>query len=261
MSFVQQSPDHSSRDVKLLSIFESWCSRKVSLPESSCQRSSRVSRLRERVASDSWLHQCHCCVSLTGLFEQACFRLLLGWMVLGLYLAKESPHHFSLLWVSLMEYICLSFSLSLWQIPERASFKHYSPSHAYCHQLPFVSSATDPSSELHEIKLRLLSCVTLPRRQKAWMNFTIHQTFSFLLLWLGPKSRRVHRTLVSASDATPTDLLQPVLSLMSYSYCTQNWKHFLIKSDWLAFHNVQETVCACVVFLSAWKRGWCTEHF
>lgn len=157
-------------------------------------------------------------------------------------------------------YLSLLLSLSLTD-PERASFKHYSPSHAYCHQLPFVSSATDPSSELHEIKLRLLSCVTLPRRQKAWMNFTIHQTFSFLLLWLGPKSRRVHRTLVSASDATPTDLLQPVLSLMSYSYCTQNWKHFLIKSDWLAFHNVQETVCACVVFLSAWKRGWCTEHF
>lgn len=72
--------------------------------------------------------------------------------------------------------------------------------------------------ELRGINLRLLSCVILTRWLKAWMNFTIHQTFPFLLLWAGPKARRVHGTLVSASDNTPT-----ACSLMSYSYCTQNW--------------------------------------
>ncbi len=144
-----------------------------------------------------------------------------------------------------MEYICppsLSLSLSLSsalltdpRASERASFKHYSPSHSTVIIFRLLA-ALDPSSELHGIKLRFLSCVTLPRREKAWMNFTIHQTFPFLLVWWGPKARRVHGTAQTPRPQAVSCLFFNVLFILHTKR-----KHFLIKSERLALHDIQET--------------------
>lgn len=207
-----------------------WClKKKFQFQNRAFKDPRRVSRLRERVVSDSWLHQCHWLLSVArGSIRTSMFLpLVLLNCVRALWRDGISASFQSL--VSQFDGIYLphpSFSLSSALLTDprpsewvsQRSFRHYSPSHAHGHQLPFTSSATD-QSELRGINLRLLSCVILTPWLKAWMNFTIHQTFPFLLRWAGPKARRVHGTLVSASDNTPT-----ACSLMSYSYCTQNWK-------------------------------------
>lgn len=221
VSFVQQSPDHSSSILKLLSIWlnpmtlESICfdvSKKFNFQNRAVKDPRRVSTLQERVVSDSWLHQCHCCLSLTGLSERACFCLLLCWIVFGLYGATESPHHFSLLWVSLMAYICpiplslsLALALSLFRTADRsptdrASERASAASNTTArHMLTVISSHLRAALFISQVNYAEFNCASYhvqhyhANRKLGWTSRSIkHFPFFYYVRVLKPAGFMAH---------------------------------------------------------------------